>query len=89
MTNSARKILSGLEPFVVVNRVRTENDKKAGEVIQNLLQQYLNIKSAIIMTIREDRAVGRAIARMTPVMSEAPDSPFSQDIKEIAVKLCE
>jgi len=89
VTDSARKILSGLEPFVVVNRVRTENDKNAGKVIQNLLQQYLNIKSAIIMTIRDDSAVGRAIARMTPVMSEAPDSPFFQDIKEIAVKLCE
>ena len=88
VTDSARKILSGLEPFLVVNRVRTENDANAGEVIRNIMKQYLSIESALIMTIREDNAVGDAIARMKPIMTETPDSPFSRDIKEIAARLC-
>ncbi len=86
--DSARKILSGLEPFLVVNRVRTKEDANAGEVIRNIMKQYLSIDSAVIMTIREDSAVGNAIARMKPIMTETPDSPFSRDIKEIASRLC-
>ena len=89
VTNSARKILSGLQPFLVVNRVRTENDANAGEVIRNIMKQYLSIESAVIMTIREDNSVGNAIARMKPIMTETPDSPFSLDVKEIASRLCE
>ncbi len=89
VTDSARKILSGLEPFLVVNRVRTKEDANAGEVIRNIIKQYLTIDSAVIMTIREDDAVGNAIARMKPIMLEAPESPFSRDIEEIALKLCE
>ena len=89
VTNSARKILSGLQPFLVVNRVRTENDANAGEVIRNIMKQYLSIESAVIMTIREDSAVGDAIARMKPIMTETPDSPFSRDVQEIASRLCE
>ncbi len=73
---------------MVVNRVRTENDANAGEVIRNIMKQYLSIDSAVIMTIREDSAVGNAIARMKPIMTETPDSPFSRDIKEIASRLC-
>ncbi|GAG21575.1 unnamed protein product, partial [marine sediment metagenome] len=86
---SARKILSGLEPFLVVNRLRTKEDANAGEVIRNIIKQYLSIESAVIMTIREDDAVGNAIARMKPIMLESPESPFSRDIEEIALKLCE
>ena len=53
------------------------------------MKQYLSIESAVIMKIREDNAVGNAIARMKPIMTETPDSPFSRDVKEIALKLCE
>ena len=88
IADSANKILSNLKPLLVVNRVRTENDTSAGVVIQKLLREYLNIKSAVIMTIREDSAVGSATARMKPIMLEAPNSPFSQDIKKIAARLC-
>ena len=89
IADSAKKILSNLKPLLVVNRVRKENDTSAGTVIQNLLREYLGIESAVIMTIREDPAVGNATARMKPIMIEAPDSPFSQDIKKIATRLCE
>ena len=89
VTDSAKEILSGFKPFLVVNRVRTKKDANAGGVIQNIMKQYLSIESAVIMTIREDNAVGNAIARMKPIMVEAPDSPFCRDIGEIALKLCE
>lgn len=85
--DSARKILARLTPHVVVNRVRTEKDTRAGEVIKNLLNEYLSIETAVIMTIRDDDAVGKAIAKLTPVMLDAPDSPFSEDIQKIASRL--
>ncbi len=88
VADSAKKILSRIEPFLVVNRVRKKNDANVGMVIQNLLREYLGIKSTVIMTIREDNAVGDAIARMKPIMIEAPNSLFSQDIKKIASRLC-
>lgn len=89
VADSAKKTLLGITPFVVVNRVRTGKDANTGKVIQGLMENYLGIKSSELMTIREDIAVGKAIARMKPVMSEAPGSPFSRDIEEIALKLCE
>ncbi|NVL90180.1 MAG: AAA family ATPase [Desulfobacterales bacterium] len=87
MADSARKILSGLKPFVVINRVFTKSDAGAGEVIQKLMRQYLSIDSGVIMTIREDKAVKNAIARMKPIMIDAPRSMFSRDIKQIAATL--
>ncbi len=87
-TDSARKILTGFRPLVVVNRVRTDKDARVGEVIKNLLKEYLSIETAVIMTIRDDAAVGDAIAKLSPVMLDAPDSPFSEDIQKIASWLC-
>jgi len=89
VADSAKKILSGITPFLVVNRVRTGKDANTGKVIQGLMQNYLDIKSSELMTIREDIAVEKAIARMKPVMTETPHSPFSRDIEQIALKLCE
>ncbi len=87
VTDSAKKNLAGFRPFIVVNRVRTDKDARCGKAIQNLLKEYLSIESAMVMTIRDDDAVGYAIARLRPIMIEAPNSPFSQDIREIASRL--
>ncbi len=40
------------------------------------------------MTIRDDDALGDAIAKLSPVILDAPDSPFSEDIQKIASRLC-
>jgi flagellar biosynthesis protein FlhG len=88
VTDSARKILSGFKPFVVINRVFTKRDADAGEVLQKLMRQYLSIDSGAIMTIREDDTVKKAISRMKPIMTDAPNSMFCQDIEQIAAMLC-
>lgn len=88
VADSARKMLSRLKPIVIVNRVRTDKDTKAGEVIKDLLKEYLSIETAVTMTIREDDAVGHAIAKLTPILIDAPNSPFSVDIREIAARIC-
>ena len=49
--------------------------------------EYLDIQSSVIMMIREDTGVGNAIARMKPVITEAPDALFCQDIQKIAAEL--
>ena len=85
---AAEKILEHFTPVVVVNRVRTKNDANAGEVVRKLMSQFLCIKSSQTVAIREDNAVKNAIASLTPVILEAPDSKFSQDIMTIARMLC-
>jgi flagellar biosynthesis protein FlhG len=87
VADSAQRILTGLRPLVVVNRVRTDKDARVGAVIQKLLKEYLSIDSAVIMTIRDDEAVGKAIARLSPIMIETPQAPFAQDIQKIASQL--
>ncbi len=89
VADSAKTIIEGLKPFLIVNRVRAKNDTKAGKVIQKMLREFLGIESAVIKTIREDSAVGAAIARMKPILIQAPDALFSQDIEEIALELRE
>ena len=86
--DSAKAILSGLKPFLILNRVRSKNDTKAGEVMKKMLNEFLSIDSPVIMTIREDPAVTDAAARMKPIMLEAPGSLFAQDIEEIALRVC-
>lgn len=86
--DSAKAILAGLKPFLILNRVRSKNDTKAGEVMRKMLNEFLSIDSPVIMTIREDPAVTDAVARMKPIMLEAPDSLFARDIEEIASRVC-
>ena len=85
---SARKIAGRLRPFVVVNRVRTDKDARTGSVMKKLLKEYLSIEVPLIMTIRDDHAVGDAIAKLTPLMVDAPHSPFSKDIQKMASRVC-
>ena len=87
LADSAKKILSNINPLVVVNRIRTTKDARAGDVIRNLLKEYLCIESAVIMTIRDDDAVRKAISKLSPIMIEAPNSFFANDIQKIASML--
>jgi len=87
VAEAARKNISKFEPIVLINRIRTKKDIGAGDVIRNIMKEYLSIESGIVMTIREDDAVGKAIAKCKPVITAAPSSPFSRDIKEAAAKL--
>ncbi len=87
VAKGVKKILWRFKPIVVVNRVQTENDAKAGETIRKLMRQYLSVESSVTMAIREDQAVRNALAHLTPIMLEAPESKFCIDIKEIALTL--
>ena len=83
VADSAHKIIRGLKPFLVVNRITGKNDTKAGKTIQKMLREFLSIESTEVKTIREDRAVGHAVARMKPVLIESLNSFFAADVEEI------
>ena len=87
VAEGVKKILWRFNPIVVVNRVQTANDAKAGETIRKLMRQYLSVESSVTMSIREDQAVRNALANLTPIMLETPESKFCKDIKEIALAL--
>jgi flagellar biosynthesis protein FlhG len=82
--NSIRNFLTNYKPIVVVNRARSEKDADTGKVLQNLMNQYLSIKSSIILSVHEDPAVGIAVTKLKPVLLEAPRSWFAKDIEMIA-----
>jgi flagellar biosynthesis protein FlhG len=82
--NSIRNFLTNYKPIVVVNRARSEKDADTGKVLQNLMNQYLSIKSSIILSVHEDTAVGIAVTKLKPVLLAAPRSLFAKDIEMIA-----
>ncbi|MBF0397854.1 MAG: AAA family ATPase [Desulfobacterales bacterium] len=86
-SKSIEKILDNFKSIIIVNRVKSEQDANSGKVIQNLMSQYLNIKTSTIRTIREDNNVQIAIAKMKPVILHAPESLFAKDMSIIARKL--
>ncbi len=88
VADAARKMLTRLRPLVVVNRVRTQKDAQAGEVIKKLMKEYLSIETPVIMLLRDDHGVANAIAKLSPILIEAPHSPFSADIQRVAAKIC-
>ncbi len=87
VADSAKAIISNLRPLIIVNRIRAENDKRVGKVIQRMLRVYLGIESPLVMTVREDASVANALVKMKPVLLYAPDSSFSLDIKKIALEV--
>lgn len=89
VADSAKKVIQNLNPFLIVNRVPAKNDTKAGRIIQKMLKDFLSIDSAVIKTIREDRAVGEALAKMKPILLQSPNSFFAMDIEEIAREIRE
>jgi len=80
-------LLNNLEPIVVVNRARSKKDAKTGTVIQKLMNDYLNINSSLLLSVHEDSSVGHALTKSSPVMLQAPDSVFADDINKIAAVL--
>ncbi|MBF0228381.1 MAG: AAA family ATPase [Desulfamplus sp.] len=82
-----RKTLLNLKPTMLLNRIRTVNDEKAGIAIQNLTREYLGIEFVKILHVHEDSCVGNAIARMRPVMIDNPLSIFASQINSIAMFL--
>jgi flagellar biosynthesis protein FlhG len=87
MAESAGRLLSGFRFLIVVNRVMKPADANAGDVVQNLLRQYLSIGNSATMTIREDNAVRSSMTKLTPIMIDNPSSLFCRDIVQIATRL--
>lgn len=83
VARQARELLDRLGFLIAVNRVRTDADLKAGQAIRQLMADYLDLTVArdALFRVREDPAVNRAAARLTPVLLSEPDCPFAQDIR--------
>lgn len=79
----ARRMLSRLDPLILVNRVRAEADLNAGKTIHNLMREYLSMEGGQIVSIREDPAVGKAAARLKPVLLDDPNSAFAADMGRV------
>ena len=83
LTQKARKALARLDPLILVNRVRAEADLNAGRTIHNLMRDYLSLEGGQIVSVREDLAVGKAAARLKPVLLDDPSSAFAADMGRV------
>jgi flagellar biosynthesis protein FlhG len=81
------RVLARFDPLILVNRVRTASDMKAGQAISNLMDQFLGLHRGEILSIHEDAAVGMAAARMQPVLLGAPNCAFARDMQRLVQAL--
>ncbi|WP_420266357.1 AAA family ATPase [Candidatus Magnetominusculus dajiuhuensis] len=86
LVESARKKIARFTPSFVINMVQSARDINTGMVIQNLVKQYTNINTRVMITLPSDEAVKRALFKTKPVLLSEPMSPFSIAIKELAYK---
>ncbi|MBF0457393.1 MAG: P-loop NTPase [Nitrospirae bacterium] len=86
LVESARKKIARFTPSFVINMVQSARDINTGMVIQNLVKQYTNLNTKVMMTLPNDESVKRALFKTKPVMLSEPMSPFAIAIKELAHK---
>ena len=73
--------------FLVVNMVKTEMDRKAGQIIQKVCADFLGVQPQIFGSLVYDPAVENAINQMLPFPSKSLDSPAAMGLRHIAVQL--
>lgn len=86
VVEKARKKIASFAPSFVINMVQSARDINTGMVIQNLVKQYTNLNTKVMITLPADEAVKRALFKTKPAVLSEPMSPFSVAIKELAYK---
>jgi flagellar biosynthesis protein FlhG len=80
-------IIDHFNIFLVVNMVKTEMDRKAGEIIHKVCADFLSVRPQILGSLAYDPAVERAINQMLPFPSKSLDSPAAMGLRHIAVQV--
>jgi flagellar biosynthesis protein FlhG len=82
-----KSIIERFEIGLVINMMKTEVDKKAGQIIQKVCSDFLNIQPQIFGSLVYDAAVERAVNLMLPFPLKMPNSPAAMGLQEIAEKI--
>lgn len=76
-------ILASFHPKLIVNRVRTKKDLRAGENLVRLVNKYLGVDLHYLGYIIESDRVRDSVDSMTPFLIEDPQSKPSENIQQI------
>jgi flagellar biosynthesis protein FlhG len=79
-----KNLMNHFEIFLVVNMVKTELDRKAGQIIQKVCADFLNLQPQIFGSIVHDPEVEKAVNQMLPFPMRSKDSPAALGLKHIA-----
>ncbi|HEV8324912.1 MAG TPA: P-loop NTPase [Myxococcota bacterium] len=74
-------------PALIVNEARTRADAELGEAIRVLARDRLDVDLDVLGTLSWDEAAWISVSRRRPVVVEAPESPFSQQIEQLVHRL--
>ncbi len=85
--NRLKDIIDHFKIFLVVNMVKTEMDRKAGQIIQKVCADFLSLRPQIFGSLAYDPAVERAVNQMLPFPSKSLDSPAAMGLRHIAVQV--
>ena len=85
--NRLKDMMDHFNIFLVVNMVKTEMDRKAGQIIQKVCADFLGMRPQIFGSLVYDPAVEKAINQMLPFPSKSLDSPAALGLRHIAEQL--
>jgi flagellar biosynthesis protein FlhG len=80
-------MMDHFEIFLVVNMVKTEMDRKAGQIIQKVCADFLSARPEILGSLVYDPGVEKAVNQMLPFPSKRPDSPAALGLQHIALQV--
>jgi flagellar biosynthesis protein FlhG len=79
-----KSMMDHFEIFLVVNMVKTELDRKAGQIIQKVCADFLNLQPQIFGSLVYDPEVEKAVNMMLPFPMRSLDSPAAKGLQHIA-----
>lgn len=82
-----KSMIDYFEIFFVVNMVKTELDRKAGQIIQKVCSDFLNLRPEILGSLMYDLEVERSVNQMLPFPLRSLESPAALGLKHIAGKV--
>ena len=72
---------------LVVNMVKTELEKKAGQIIQKVCSDFLNLQPQIFGSLAYDPEVEKAVNQMLPFPMRSINSPAALGLQHIAMEV--
>ncbi len=82
-----KNMMNYFEIFLVVNMVKTELDRKAGQIIQKVCADFLDLQPQIFGAIVYDPEVEKAVNQMLPFPMRSKESPAAMGLQHIALQV--
>jgi MinD-like ATPase involved in chromosome partitioning or flagellar assembly len=67
--------------------IKTELDRKAGQIIHKVCSDFLNVRPQIFGSLVYDPEVEKAVNQMLPFPMRSMDSPAAMGLRHIAIQV--